>query len=353
MVFRLAAVVYLLMLGYFAFKPFRLVPHCFDTGGTVMWNADRTAVRIAPGGALEDKRDSARLRNALVASGKMSLEVVLRTGSLNQSGPARIVSYSRDPMSRNFTLAQEGNGLAFRLRTTSTDLNGMLPCLVVPGVFDTSRRQHLVVTYDGTTVRLYVDGVASPGAEALTGGFENWGRDHALTVGDEATGERLWLGEIYRIVLYDRALATDEVKRLYHGETMEPNPAAVVEYAFNGDVPAGMKPLRYRNLFVVSDLSIFDRSDCLANIFGFIPLAPLLFFALPVAVRPRKFVAVVVASVLLGGAISGLFEVVQRYIVGRVPSVLDIACNVLGSLLGALILWSVGSKVRNRGRLNV
>lgn len=322
---------YLLVVAYFAFRPFQRVPGACHPSARMKWDAERGRGEL--GTALEDKKSSSRLWKALVSSGRMSLEILLQPDSLEQGGPARIVSFSRDLMRRNFTLGQEGNGLAFRLRTTETDLNGVYPSLLVPKVFNDRKPQHLAVTYDGAKVRLYIDGKLHPLGVELAGSFENWGRGYLLTVGDEVPGGRPWSGRIEQFSIYDRALGSGEVESLCRGISV---PSAV--YVFRGleTKGHGMHPLKYRNLFVFFDTE-FNARDCVANIVGFVPLAPLLWLAFPGWFR-KKVLAFVV-PVVVGLFISATIEFVQRGICGRVPSLLDLVYNVLGVAVGSGLLW--------------
>ncbi len=309
---------YLLGLAYFGFRPFERIPGV-----------------VHPGPALEDAAGAKVLLERLGKTGRMTLEILLKTDSLGQGGPARIISFSRDSMRRNFTLGQSGNGLVFRLRTTETDRNGMYPSLLVPKVFDDRKPQHLAVTYDGAKVRLYIDGELHPTEVDLAGSFENWGRSYLLTVGNEASGGRPWSGRIERFSVYGRALGAGEVESLCKGSSV---PDAV--YIFHGSEAEarGMHPLKYRNLFVFTDAE-FNRPDCIANIVGFIPLAALVWFALFRGQGKRQFVSAVLLPVLFGVSISGTIELAQRYVVGRVPSLLDLVYNLLGTLLGCMFLW--------------
>ncbi len=92
-------------------------------------------------------------------SNEISVEVICEPADLEQEGPARIVTMSINPLERNFTLAQEGADLVFRLRTPGTGPNGtgkLAPRW--PDVFTGSRLQHLTVTYANGKLRLFVDG---------------------------------------------------------------------------------------------------------------------------------------------------------------------------------------------------
>ncbi len=62
----------------------------------------------------------------------MTIEAWVKPANTTQSGPARIVTLSRDPGSRNFTLGQKAGAYEVRFRTTSTSANGE-PALSSPG----------------------------------------------------------------------------------------------------------------------------------------------------------------------------------------------------------------------------
>jgi hypothetical protein len=84
------------------------------------------------------------------------------------------ISLSADPGHRNFTLGQEHDDLIFRLRTPFTGENGS-PGMVVHNTFSTNDVHTLVIVYDGSVLRIYIDSVSnlylfefSPGAVAFS-----------------------------------------------------------------------------------------------------------------------------------------------------------------------------------------
>lgn len=333
---------YLLILAFFAFRPFQPIPGRLYGKVGSPWDDARSVAHFLPGNALEASRGVSALRKALVKSGQLTIETVLQTDSLDQGGPARIVTFSRSVMERNFTLGQSGNALVFRLRTSETEYDGQHRNLLVPGVLDPQRMQHLVVTYDGSRVRLYVDGQLHPESLGLGGDFSGWGRNHVLAFGDEPPGGRAWCGRLQHVAMYDRALAPDEVATLGEG-----TPVSGAVWVFEGG--ENVRPLNYRNVFVTIDGDAYNLDDCLANIFGFVPLGLLVYFVLPAHLKTRR--AVLLFPALLGLFISGIFELTQRGIYGRVPTLLDIAYNLLGAACGGWLLWSVLSW-RRRSILN-
>ncbi len=105
---------------------------------------------------------------------------------------------------------------------------------------------HLVGTYDGATLRLYIDGVQDPITGSLTGSIAN--AADILPIGTEATNDEFFGGLIDDVRIYDRALEPHEIKRLYRiGATFKINKPAytgledglVGFWSFNGPDMAG------------------------------------------------------------------------------------------------------------------
>jgi hypothetical protein len=74
-----------------------------------------------------------------------------------QRGPARIVSLSKNPELRNFTLAQQDTALVARLRTRATNTNGTARELRVEGGLERPGRHVAMFTYDGARQCLSID----------------------------------------------------------------------------------------------------------------------------------------------------------------------------------------------------
>lgn len=82
--------------------------------------------------------------------------------------------------------------------------------------------------------------------------------------------------------------------------------------------------------------------DLAANVAVYLPLG--FFVALALYRLPGRFTAVCCAVLLSGGLSLGL-ETLQNWLPSRIPSNLDLACNTLGSLFGAIWAHHVGPRV--------
>ena len=105
-----------------------------------------------------DQEHRKRLVKAIQRTGALTVEVWLRPHGLQQDGPARIVTLSKDSGSRNITLGQEGSSFEVRLRTSKTSANG------IPAVTTRSRSlkeelTHVVYTRGRSgNVSVYING---------------------------------------------------------------------------------------------------------------------------------------------------------------------------------------------------
>lgn len=89
--------------------------------------------------------------------------------------------------------------------------------------------------------------------------------------------------------------------------------------------------------------------DIAGNIAAYLPLG----FLWVAALQPRLLPALaMLAALVLGGALSLTLEVAQHFLPSRVPSNLDLACNTIGALAGALAGARWGRTMLDGGRLH-
>ncbi len=102
---------------------------------------------------------------------QFTLSTTFATAQTPQTGPARIISLSQDAHKRNFTLSQDGADLAFRLRLPITGDNGSKPQLMIPGFFTNNQSHRLIITYNGSTIKFYIDSLSNVYALNFYPGF--------------------------------------------------------------------------------------------------------------------------------------------------------------------------------------
>jgi outer membrane protein assembly factor BamB len=153
------------------------------------------------------------LLDALKTSNQFSVELVLETANLEQFGPARILSFSKDPYLRNFTVGQERDRLTLRLRTPATGTNGMKPETVLCPI-EAGKPVHLVVTYRPGETVTFVNGKEVSRSDKVRGDFSNWESGQELILGDEWSGEsRDWAGKVHAFAVFQRVLSAEEVAK--------------------------------------------------------------------------------------------------------------------------------------------
>ena len=176
----------------------------------ITWKED-CGLSINSGTSIQSSTPASKVISALKSSNAMSVEAWVKPASLSQSGPARIVSISKNPYERNFTLGQTNDNYIVRNRTSAGgDTNGM-PEDIVPGLSNAAI-QHVVYTWQASTgiEKIYVDGVEKFSG-TRSGNLSNWDESYQLAFGNELTLDRTWLGDIHSVAFYNKALSAEEV----------------------------------------------------------------------------------------------------------------------------------------------
>ena len=117
-------------------------------------------------------------------------------------------------------------------------------------------------------------------------------------------------------------------------------------YPFAGWHDSGAAPLAFLGAGWPRYYTLFDLAS---NVVAYLPLG----FLWATALRPALGTwATVPAALLIGVASSLTLEIAQNYLPSRVPSNLDLACNGIGALCGALAGARWGGIMLDGGRLD-
>lgn len=184
----------------------------------VQW-LDGIGLAIESETVIRSIKNESELKKAVNSTDEISIEAWVKPATTNQYGPARIVSFSKNSVERNFTLGQDGDRYAVRLRTEDTSDNGMPTANTSNDQVSSNYIQHVAYTWEQNSgdEYIYVDGIEVY-AGTRTGMTDNWESSFELLLGNEATGDRAWLGEIYQIAIYDRVLSQADVQQNFEAD---------------------------------------------------------------------------------------------------------------------------------------
>lgn len=257
---------------------------------------------------------------AQITSLRIALQV--QSYSLNQTGPARILTVSTDPSYRNLTIGQEGSDLVIRLRSQLTDLNGM-PSYLVTGVFAAAGWRDIDLVIEDGVLNVLIDDEIKLNSVLPAGSIATWSEEYKLALGNELLGNRAWVGAIKEAIVSVDGKTFNYLapKALYLPQSLA--------------IPEKYRELPSIQLFPLArgetTLSIVLQ-DVTLNFFGFAVLG--FFILMMVNQRMAGF-----AVTLLCAAVSVIIETGQLFLPTRITALSDLVLNTTGAATGA---WCAG-----------
>lgn len=199
------------------------------------WKLDETTGAVAA--------DSSPMENdATVGSGTPTWASGVRGGALGFAGGDRLDAGTFEIAGDGLTLAawayvetgsdgarlivrSDGNGQSNESWGLTADENGNVGFRVhaggawdqveATGAIEEGQWRHLAGSYDGTTMRLYVDGVLVQSKSHTSGGDLDSYPAHTVTMGDSVSGYRELDGLLDDVRVYSRALTAGQIAELY------------------------------------------------------------------------------------------------------------------------------------------
>ncbi|MFQ6029903.1 MAG: tandem-95 repeat protein, partial [Dehalococcoidia bacterium] len=169
---------------------------------------------VCTGGGVGNFAPASKIIDNMTAANALTLEAWVIPSSLDQgTSSRRIVSVSEDRGTThlNLQLNQKKGASKYKLRTD--DFNS----LTVNNIFsDTATMKHMVVTFDGLTQRMYIDGMLRTPTLNVIGDTGSWDLDYPVTIGNDASLDRGWLGRIFLVAAYDKSLSAAEITQNFN-----------------------------------------------------------------------------------------------------------------------------------------
>jgi hypothetical protein len=212
-------------------------------------------LRIRRSTVVRSDGPATKIIEGTIPSGELTVEAWITPDRDNDDGPdggdegngggtecdddddnlARIVSVaqSQNPKRRNFSLDQEDDRYACRVRTTATD-NQIRPYVRTRSHVVRNRLTHVLYTRPTQGIAiLYVNGV-EVSRKQVPGDFSTWDPAYPLSLANEVSLNRPWYGKLHLVAVYNRALDSTEVRRNYAA-------GADPELAGRGGIIAGLQ----------------------------------------------------------------------------------------------------------------
>jgi hypothetical protein len=151
------------------------------------------AVQFLKPGLIQIRRQYAQLPTG--PDDQLRIRLRVKPANSSQSGPARIFTISHNTWSRNLTIGQQKDNLVVRVRTLSTNFNG-IPDHTLPDVFKAGQSRDIEVAIHSNELHVLIDGVKAATEPLPPGSLKTWDTLCPVALGNEPTWDRPWLGEI-------------------------------------------------------------------------------------------------------------------------------------------------------------
>lgn len=238
-----------------------------------------------------------------------------------QTGPARILSYSAGPRRWNLMLGQRGRDLVLRIKTNTAAARRGMAQLIVPDVLVENRMVHVRAVHDAGGTAIAVDGIEKLRVDGPKMDLATWDPDFSLLIGNEATGNRPWLGSVTQIVI--RAGPGGPLLADFDF-TGAPPPAAPVLGASDLYLPAAFLGFGLRD-------ETFGAESLLLHVAMLLPVG----FLFPILLSEERSGGSRLALTMLVVFLFALaIEIAQHFTTNRTTSVLDLVAGLFGGIFG-------------------
>ncbi len=341
-------------------------PFAFRPLNQVSWLPDRAGLRFADDGIAYDP---APLPSSGVAGqpANYTVELWVQPGAKPATDVFHLLTIHDGRLPSPFVLCQWQREIILRAATGDSQSARRIHEVGVDGALEERKARFITVTGNGAGTDFYLDGV-------LAGHFPKFVLDAAvldgrLILGNSASGKHSWVGQLFGLAMYHRALDAAEIAQHHALWTQGlarqlvnvPNLTAL--YLFNEGngrraedhssnrhqvmIPAIYHPLQTEFLIPPwRDVSYdaLNYRDIVINLLGFVPFG-FCFFLHRRRPGTAPWFTDALFVVVAGAAISLTIETIQVWLPNRVSSMTDLLGNTAGTLLGVLFALMIRPKV--------
>ncbi len=183
--------------------------------GNVTWLSP-SGLQIDSGTTIIDDGSNTKIYTALTTSNEYSIELKFQVDSTN--GNNKVIAGYGNGSSRNFRIGAESQAVEWHNRTSTTGSGGEE--LDSTNILNTSDTFHVIISYDGTTSKIYYNDVANS-SESLSGDLSTWSSGYRFTLGDMYNGSsNQFVGTLRRVAIYDGAFDDSQAENVF--DDLEP-----------------------------------------------------------------------------------------------------------------------------------
>jgi hypothetical protein len=321
-----------------------------------------------------DSWNSRGLNRSPAGNDGVTLQLRIQPGTESKEGIYSILTFWDATREKNLIISQWGTWLLAQCWVKNRRGRVYYRELALSGGLRHGKPQTAFLTSGREGIICYINSVPGERYPDLTLDPSNFrGR---LVLGDAPTGKSQWVGDLFALAIYDRALPAEEMADL--GQTplwgistqQSKQEDAEAVYAFSegsglwvhdrtGLAPDLLIPPDYQRLkrtilmpvWQTFALSWSFLKDVVVNILGFVPLG---FFTVLFLERFFRFSRrrASTLAILAGFATSLFIEVVQAYLPTRVSDQLGLILNVAGTCCGVILFQTDLQRFLRRGWLS-
>lgn len=270
-------------------------------------------------------RQNPEIGAAMAKAGRFTIDMEIAPGRLDQSGPARIFSYSIDKLYQCLMIGQEHGTLVVRLPNANS-VPGTYSAqeLPYPAFFEDTEWVRVAVACDGDSLRVFRNGRPFGPVFPVEFAPESWARQCRLVVGNEATGGRPWVGRIRELQIQTDPADAPVFRFGPPGAPPTPDWAPRLTTASGRRLPAPWVLIP----FTEPPEAEWARIDWALNLILLMP------FGFLMALRGSRPAPILLWALLL----SLLVEIMQVFVPQRHPQTTDVVLNGVGAFLAALVV---------------
>ncbi|NIO86638.1 MAG: hypothetical protein GTN53_39055 [Candidatus Aminicenantes bacterium] len=347
-----------------------LWPFNFHLQNRVQWIEEGNGIHFYARGIAYSASFLTTEKTPFIDTDEITIEIWLESDDDTNRLLTHIITFFDSEGAELFTLAQSKTALfVIRNLKKNQSKKGLWTHIPFRDTLFAGNKRFVTVTSNKGRTSIYFDGEQK---KSIRNAFrllqENRRLSPKFTLGSALTGKNPWVGTIFGLAIYNRALSREEVFESYqtwldHGSPETSGKKIPSElYLFeeqegmvvNNRIPGKQNliiPKRYRifrKIILEQPKESFrsTKKDVIINILGFIPLGFILLAYLSRSTRLPASILWLLA-ILSGTGLSLAIELIQVYLPMRISSLTDLICNSSGTAIG-VIIYGMGSYLRNK-----